>query len=263
MSGRYRELARTMLAGALVFLAACASEGVQPDEVSPAARINLNLGIAYLQKGDYQRSLDKFQRALEEAPDFALAHAGIAVLYERIRDLDQAETHFRRALELDPDAAQIHNNFGAYLCRRGRVDEALAEFEAAAGNHLYKTPEKPYTNAGLCVLKIPDTARAEAYFRSALEANPRYAPALWEMARLSFASGEALRARAYLQRLHEVSAPTPDSLWLSIRVERALGDLDTAASQALLLRSRFPGSEQARLAADMDEAARGREGARP
>jgi type IV pilus assembly protein PilF len=41
-----------------------------------------------------------------------------------------------------------------------------------------------------------------------------------------------------------VNNPSPDTLWLGIRLERILGNKDAEASYALALRQKYPNSEQ-------------------
>lgn len=42
-----------------------------------------------------------------------------------------------------------------------------------------------------------------------------------------------------------VAAPSPEVLWLAIKIERVLGGRDNEASYALQLRQQYPKSEQA------------------
>ena len=71
--------------------------------------------------------------------------------------------------------------------------------------------------------------------------------ALLRMAILSYQSSRYLPARAYLERYREVGPQTAESLWLGYRVEERLGDKDAAASYAMLLRAKFPDSQEVRL----------------
>jgi len=80
-----------------------------------------------------------------------------------------------------------------------------------------------------------------------LELNPQIPSALIAMSDLSFANGQQLSARAYMQRYTEISQHSARTLWLGVKIERALGDLDTAASYALLLKSNYPDSKETRL----------------
>jgi type IV pilus assembly protein PilF len=44
-----------------------------------------------------------------------------------------------------------------------------------------------------------------------------------------------------------IARPSAETLWLGIKIERALGDKDAVASYALQLRQEYPNSDQTRL----------------
>ena len=228
-------------------LAACAPQTVREEGVSSPARLNVELGKAYIHEGDFKQAMTKLQRAIEQSPNYAEAHGALAILHWRLGELDKAERAFREAIRLNPDDPQLHNNFGVLLCEQQRYELAEQQFMQALTNPLYETPEHSYTNAGLCALRRPDHTLAEKHFRAALQKNPRFAPALLRMGEISFDGQHYLQARAYLQRYSEVAQPTAESLWLGVRTERKLGDRNAASNYALRLRSNFPDSEQTRL----------------
>jgi type IV pilus assembly protein PilF len=177
-------------------------------------------------------------------PRLPSAHNGIAILYEKLGELNLADKHYRKAIQLDAKDARALNNYGTFLCRTGKYKESEQYFERAASNPLYKQPASALKNAGICALKDNDPDKAESFFRKSLEVNPAYAPSLLQMAKLSYAADDYLKARAYVQRYLQIAEPTPETLWLAVRTERELGDANAAASYALLLRSRFPDSPQ-------------------
>ena len=72
--------------------------------------------------------------------------------------------------------------------------------------------------------------------------NSRLAPALIQMADLSFRAERYLSARGYFQRYSEVAKHTAKTLWLGIRIERQLGDRDAESSYRLLLEKNYPDS---------------------
>lgn len=66
---------------------------------------------------EMDKSIDYLQQAVARAPDYALAHAGLAEAYTRqaflraagrMQSLDKARASANRALELDPDLAEAH-----------------------------------------------------------------------------------------------------------------------------------------------------------
>ena len=210
-----------------------------------AADNNVQLGIAYMNKGQLEVALGKLRRALEQDPDLPSAHNAIAILYTRLGEMDQADRHYREALELDDSDSSAHNNYGLFLCDRKRYREAESHFMAAVKNPLYRTP-LAFTNAGICVNRIPDRAGAERYFRRALELNPVYPAPLYQMARLSYEDRHYLQARGYLQRYQAVARHTAETLWLGVIVERQLGDKNAVSSYGLKLKANFPDSEETR-----------------
>jgi type IV pilus assembly protein PilF len=231
----------------ILALTACAPTNVNEVQTEKPAKVNVELGKAYMRQNNYNEAMIKLNRALKEDPNYAPAHSAIAVLYDRLEEVDKADEHYRKALELDPKNSLIHNNYGAFLCKRDHLQEADAQFQLALKDPLYPTPEYAYTNAGLCALRIPDLEKAETYFRAALQRQPKFPVALFQMAKLNFDAKNYLPARAYIQRYLEAGPETPSVLWMAVQVERELGDRNASASYAMRLKGQFPESEETRL----------------
>lgn len=238
------------LALAVVWLAGCVTTGdsdvVDPSEVSlkEAAKYNTQLGVAYMRQGKYDLAMQKLKRALQQDSDSAEAHMAMAVLDEQLDRTDDATDHWEAALDLAPDNPTVHNNYGAFLCQHDRLRDAEKQFLAAANNRLYKTPAAAYTNAGICVKRIPDLESAEKYFRKALEIDPKFPDALWQMASLSYEQKQYFQARAFMQRYMDVASPSPESLALAVRIERGAGNQAAAGRYLRELQQKFPDAEQ-------------------
>jgi type IV pilus assembly protein PilF len=241
-----------------VLLAACVSSPAprndEPAGDDKAALINVQLGAAYLERGDLELANVKLERALKQDPQLATAHWTYALLQAQLGRAERAEKHFREAIKLDPEDSRAHNNFGVFLCNAGRLEEAQEQFEQALKNPLYDQPETALTNAGVCALKVPAAHKAEAYFKRALEHNPRFAPAVYELARLAFAQEDYPQARDYLQRVQELTEHNASTLLLAVQIEWQLGNRGTAASYAAQLKNKYPDSRQA---AELRELERG------
>ena len=66
------------------------------------------LGEAYRlrnEEGDVVRSVDAYQTAIQQAPDFAPSYRALGLYYMKNNEPEQADNHFSRYLELQPDAA--------------------------------------------------------------------------------------------------------------------------------------------------------------
>ena len=227
-------------------LTACAGNQPGPGEVRSlaAAEANTRLGIEYLRRGEYESSRRRLEKALRQAPDYSGVHDAIAVLYEQVGLMKLAEKHYLKGLKLNPENASAQNNYGLFLCNAGRNAEAESSFRQAANHAFYPTPWVPLTNAGVCMLRVPDKDKAEEYLRLALKKQPEYAPALLQMGKINFADGNYLGTRGYLQRYQQVVEHTAESLWLAVRTEYALKDHRAWGNYALILKNVYPDSEQ-------------------
>lgn len=237
-----------ILVMAAVVLAGCATGG----ERQEAARINTQLGINYLQQDNLNQANQALRKALEQDSGNAEAHAAMAVLSERLDDHDKADRHFRRALRLDDEQPSVHNNYGRFLCNRERYEEADEQFRKAINDPLYERKHLALSNAGLCALRAGRRDKADEYLRRAVEQRPDFAPALRRLAELRYEQGEYTSARGYYQRFADNGRQNAASLLLGVRIARALGNQDEAASYALRLRSQYPDSEQTRTLQRLD-----------
>ena len=104
--------------------------------------------------------------------------------------------------------------FDSGQLKNGREKSSIDYFMAAGKNPLYTTPTKPFTNAGICAMRMKDDKAAEEYLATALRLSPTNTQALF---------------------------------WLALRIERKLGNRDTEARYASQLRRRFVGSPEHRL----------------
>ncbi len=212
-----------------------------------AAEINMRLGLNYMQRGDYAFALEKLEKALQQDPNLPSAHNTIAILYQRLGEEGKAEHHFKKAVDLAPDYSEAQNNYGAFLCRQKQYEQAEERFLKAVENPLYQSVAQAYENAGLCAMQEPDVKKAENYFRRALQIEPTLSKSLLQMAEISYQQQNYLQARGYIQRFHDASVWTARALLLGIKIENKLGDEDAVASYILILRSRFPDSDEMQM----------------
>ncbi|NIM28263.1 MAG: type IV pilus biogenesis/stability protein PilW [Gammaproteobacteria bacterium] len=231
----------------------CATAPSNEPPIAPGAStnkvaiVNAQLGLEYVRNGQLDVAWERLNTALSADPNYATAHNGMALVYDRLNEPAKAEKHFKRAIELNPGDSAAQTNYGVFLCARGRIEEGVQYFMKAVENPLYDKPALAYTNAGLCKLRAGDRAGAEDHFRAALRADPRFGVALLNMAELSFEAEQYLAARGYMQRYEQVSRHNSRSLWLGIRIERKLGDKDAVSSLAMLLKANYPDSPETRL----------------
>ncbi len=226
-------------------LTACSGSSPKDPNERSATELYMLKGVQYMEKGRLDIALQDLTHAVELDDHNAEAHNALGVLYERLGQPRDAEEHFKRALSLDENNLGVANNYGRLLCAQGNSEQAMKLFRKAYESRLYPTPWLALTNAGICALSTGGKADGEAYLRKALDANPEFAPALLEMAKLSQANGAHLSARAFLQRYESAAKPTPESLLIGAQTEQSLGNLKDADHYLDKLQRLFPDSKEA------------------
>lgn len=245
--GRLAVPAKTVLA--MLVLAGCISTttNVAPEtDDADTARKYYQLGARYFQNGNYTLARDRLQRAVAFDPDLAIAHSVLALTFEKLDNERLAAEHHRLAIRAQPANPVVRNGYAVFLCGRKQYDEAAEQFERAAGIPENDDAEVTLTNAGVCFSNQPDYARAEAYFRQALEENQNYGEALLQMSLLMYKSEEYLHARAFMQRYLATNRATPEALYLAVQIETSLGDERARTNYENQLLREFPRSAQAR-----------------
>ena len=215
-------------------------------KLSARARSHTELGAAYFQQNKLEIALDEFKYAAQIDPDYAQAYNGLGLVYAALGEDAKADGNFKKAIQVEPRNSESHNNYGSFLCARKRYDESITHFLEAVKNPLYATPNLAYANAGICSIRKNDTKNAEIYLTKALQIEPLTHPAAIQLADIQLKRGDASTANKTLQNAL-FAAPGPDTLWLAIKIARALDDKNSEASYALQLRQQYPNSEQARM----------------
>jgi type IV pilus assembly protein PilF len=234
----------------IALLSSCVSQSTNPYNTDTTAtnqaRAHTELGAAYFQEGKFEIALEEFNIAIRNDPDYALAYNGIGLVNSALGENAKADAAFKKSLQLKPNSSESHNNYGNFLCKTGRYEESIKHFLEAVKNPLYETPHLAYANAGICSIRKKDFVNAERYLTTSLQLQPLMHPAAYHLANLQFNRGDAKTALSTLQNTL-VAAPSPEVLWLGIKIERVLGNKDNEASYAIQLRKQYPNAAETQL----------------
>jgi len=241
-----------ILAGGIAFflLAGCvkttttAKPTFEPTE--DAAFQNYQLGARYYQNGNYDLARIRLEHALSIDPKMAVAHYTLALTHEQLGNNRLATEHYSEAIKVEPNNLNARNAYAVFLCRRRHFDDAVKQFDKGLNISGNDSPYVLLTNAGACMTQKPDYAKAEDYFRRALNERPTHGEALIQMAALKFKTEEYLQARAFLQRYLSSNKTSPAVLHLGVQIEKALDDERAATDYANQLIREFPASPEAR-----------------
>jgi type IV pilus biogenesis/stability protein PilW len=182
-------------------LAGCAGPSADRKKEADA---RMRLGVTYLDQRNLPMAMQELTKASELDPGNAEVEMVLGLVYQARGDMSKAEEHLRRAIDKKPDYADARNNLGIVLAGRKAWDEAIRQFEAAAANVMYATPERAYFNLGEAYRVKGDPANAEVAYRRALRANEQYAPAYIALSAVLGGQGKWKEAASILARCVEV-----------------------------------------------------------
>jgi tetratricopeptide (TPR) repeat protein len=177
-----------------------------------------NMALAYTEKGDYDNAIRVYQRAMRLAPRVAYLPYNLGLLYQRMNRPADAEAMYRRALGTEPGNAQALNALGSLKAAAGRRVEAEQFYEQA----LERDPALLAARHNLAVLLAADAKRsgeALALWRDNLARDPDYLPSRLSLARALAATGHNEEAA---QEYEKVIAARP--AYVAARL--ALADVD-------------------------------------
>jgi len=128
----------------------------------------------------------------------------------------------------DPKLAPAFYLKGSCLSSLGKPEEALPQFEAAAGlapnNFLY------HFQLGMVLSMLRQKDRAEAELQKSIELNAGHAPAHYELAKIYFGSSRDELARQQLEEAIRVNPEFESSYYLLSRVYARLGKQEDSAA---------------------------------
>jgi len=106
-----------------------------------------NMGLAYNHKGEYDRAIGYYQKALNidlkklgpEHPSVAIDYNNIGLAYGSKGEYDRAIEYYQKALKINlkklgpehPDTAIVYNNIGSAYRSKGEYDRAIGYYQKA------------------------------------------------------------------------------------------------------------------------------------
>ncbi len=130
------------------------------------------IALLYLKMKKYDRAIETLKTVIERHPKSSLLHNNLGFVYLLQHKNKHAEAELRNALVINPNFKRAHANLGIALARQGKREEALNQFVAGG------TAAQGYYNLGLILQSQGKIKLAKQYYNSALELNPKFAPAI-------------------------------------------------------------------------------------
>jgi tetratricopeptide (TPR) repeat protein len=145
-------------------------------------------------------------RAREQPGDFD-AQVKTAFLLQTLGYYSEAEVFYRAAMDVRPDRWEMWYNLALTQMRRKQFADAVSSFEKA----LMLNPGDTNTlnNMGISFMHLKNYRRAEQSYRRALAQDPRFFYAVFNLGRLYFVTGDAVRAREQFDMARAMAGQDP------------------------------------------------------
>ncbi len=156
---------------------------------------------------DLNASVAAYQTAYVLTPDDIEIYINMGSAYYDKGDYDNALTVYRKALELNPTNPKIHCNLGYLHWGKGDIDDAIKEYELSIEyDHNY---DIAYNNLGVIYLDdLGHVKKAADIFQKAIDCNPNYALAYYNLARSVAIMGDKVEAAKLYQLAMNVNNVT-------------------------------------------------------
>jgi len=204
--------APVLLLAATLLLAGCS--GTSPNRKKEASA-RMEMGVTYLQQRNLPAAMRELSQASELDPENAEIDMTLGLAYQSRGDFGKAEEYLRIAIGKKPDYPEAHNNLGNLMSQLGRGEEAIREYEKAASNVLYPTPEYAYYNMGREYFRQKNLDKAEEKYGRAIALNPSFLDAYRGLAMVQGSRGRWEDAAKTLERA-VVVAPTYSQGWMDL-----------------------------------------------
>ena len=134
--------------------------------VPSAAKKQYQLGLKFVNKGDFQQAARCFQEALTIYPEYLAARNDLGAQYLKLKRIDEAEKHFEIVLSNDPKNFNAKFNMGLVQVERHNYSEAISLLQQAVAIDSTRPVARLWI--GIAKLELGDLETAEAELTRAL-----------------------------------------------------------------------------------------------
>lgn len=187
-------------------------------EFAPADKMtHYNIGITLYDLGEPAGAVAEYMKSLQDDPNNAEVRNNLGVALAAMGDRDGAYTQYMRALKIKPDFAEARFNLGNALVQDGELKDAIGEYEIA----LSITPddERILNNLGIALSLKGENAQAIPLFRRALVIKPDFADA---QSNLGAALAKVGKVDEAIAEYHKVLERKPDDAKARFGLGKAL-----------------------------------------
>ncbi|OHB78526.1 MAG: hypothetical protein A2Z25_02125 [Planctomycetes bacterium RBG_16_55_9] len=139
------------------------------------AKPYFNRGNTYADKGEFERAILDYAKAIEIDPKYAMAYMGRGNIFDAKGEHDHAIADHTKSIEINPRFTEAYNNRGIAYTHKSEFDLAILDLSKAI--EIDPNYAIAYTNRGNAFYDKGEYDRAIADHTKAIEINPRFTEA--------------------------------------------------------------------------------------
>ena len=152
----------------------------EPKELSLAEKVRM--ADSFRNAGRMNEALELLRETVEKNGENGQLHRVYGEYLFLAGRYQEAEVALNRALEIDPYLTDARNWLGAALTEQERFDEARQQYRKALDDPSYPSPQLIYLNLGVLYRKQGMDQKGIDEFRRAVQIDPRFHKAHFELA---------------------------------------------------------------------------------
>lgn len=164
-----------------------------------------NRGNMYRRINEYDKAIKDYQEAIHLNPQHSEAYNGLGTIYNTVKQYELAENCFKMAVDTRPDNDEALSNLGAINTIKGNYDKAIEYYGKAIlacnSNKLYSY----YYNRGTAYGQKGEILKAISDLSKSIELNPGFAEAYHNRALAYKNSGDQTKANIDYERAEELT----------------------------------------------------------
>ncbi len=134
------------------------------------SQVHYDLGNIYQRKGDMERAIFEYEKAIQERPAYPNALFNLGNIYTDLGDYNQAIIYYKRAVDYHTTFSDALVNLGMALTKKGRIREAIDYLKRAIDSG--ENQSAAYNNLGIAYLRMEDYDKALECFEKAFSLEP-------------------------------------------------------------------------------------------
>ena len=178
--------------------------------LNPDYRAYLNIGLIYMDKGQFKPAIDQFQEALRLQPSDAKVRYNLGSALTDDGQIKEAIGQLQEAVRLQPDYAEAWCGLGIACYKNGQVDEAISQFQKAI--HLNPDNAEACYNLGVALNSKGQVEAAIARYQEAIRLKPDYVEAHYNLGNALFRMGRMQEAANEYQEVLRLQPDNADAL---------------------------------------------------